>query len=256
MENIDDLIRVCCRLDLRKPLMNKCVEAKRAWLIELLEKYGSVAKIAYVEDKPVAQILYYPEESVPYIIKPREGVIRIKCVYNPHPEYQKLGIARSLVHLLIDEAREKELFRGTGKPKCLIAAPFETGEFYSQIDFFKRVGFKHLGNDEYYFPLNHEPPRKLRKPPYVNIEKDRGKVIVFYEPFCVFSPIFAHRIREKILMKCHEKNVDLKIELINAWKNPEEFIKRGYNYLIINGNPVRSFYGTKEFEKEIERYIV
>jgi len=37
------------------------VRLKRLWLKEMLDNYGSCAKIAYHNDKPAAQILYYPE---------------------------------------------------------------------------------------------------------------------------------------------------------------------------------------------------
>jgi GNAT superfamily N-acetyltransferase len=220
-----------------------------------MDKYGPIAKIGYADDKPVAQLLYYPEESIPYIMKPRPGVIRINCVYNPYPEYQRKGIAKSLVKMLIEEVNKGEVFKGLGPIRHLIATPFNTGEFYPQMDFFVKLGFKKLTEEEYYYSINGTIPKPLKKPPYVNRDKDRDKAIIFYEPFCTYSPIFAHRMRERIIGICNERGVDLKIMLINAWLYPQEFIKRGYNYLIIKGNPVHSFYGTEEFDEEIRNYV-
>jgi hypothetical protein len=46
----------------------------------MLEKHGSVAKVAYFEEKPVGQILFYPEESNVANGSPRKGVLVTLCV--------------------------------------------------------------------------------------------------------------------------------------------------------------------------------
>ena len=58
--NIYDVFRVCSHSRLDDPLQKKGMELKRRWLNRMLEKYGPCTKIAYLDGRPVAQILYYP----------------------------------------------------------------------------------------------------------------------------------------------------------------------------------------------------
>lgn len=52
--NIEDLIDVCSAKRLSDPIHQQGISLKRLWLREMLEKYGSCAKIAYFNEKPVA----------------------------------------------------------------------------------------------------------------------------------------------------------------------------------------------------------
>lgn len=52
----------------------------------MLGNYGSCAKIAYCNEKPVAQILCYPEEADVTKAFKRENVLVINCIYNPTAE--------------------------------------------------------------------------------------------------------------------------------------------------------------------------
>ncbi|MDI6691166.1 MAG: hypothetical protein QME50_04765 [Candidatus Bathyarchaeota archaeon] len=47
----------------------------------MLNTYGSCAKIAYYNEKPAAEILYYPEEADVTKEFRREGVLIINCIY-------------------------------------------------------------------------------------------------------------------------------------------------------------------------------
>lgn len=61
--NIEDFIHVCSSKRLNDPIHQQGIRLKRQWLHEMLEKYGPCAKVAYYNGKPVAQILFYPEEA-------------------------------------------------------------------------------------------------------------------------------------------------------------------------------------------------
>ena len=78
----------------------------------MLEKHGSVAKVAYFEEKPVGQILFYPEESNVANGSPRKGVLVTLCVYNPASSAQKHGIGTKLLQsLILDAKRKKNMLR-------------------------------------------------------------------------------------------------------------------------------------------------
>jgi hypothetical protein len=79
------------------------MEVRRRWLIDMSEQHGPCAKIAYLGGRPVAQILFCPEENVPYINDPRRDVVDILCTYNPFPEGQRKGVATALVKNLLEE---------------------------------------------------------------------------------------------------------------------------------------------------------
>ena len=95
--NIEDLISVCSSTRLGDPIHQQGVNLKRRWLREMLEKHGSVAKVAYFEEKPVGQILFYPEESNVANGSPRKGALVTLCVYNPASSVQKHGIGTKLL---------------------------------------------------------------------------------------------------------------------------------------------------------------
>ena len=61
--NIEDLIYICSSKRLNDPVHQQGISLQRKWLRQMLEKYGSCTKIAYYNEKPAAQILFYPEEA-------------------------------------------------------------------------------------------------------------------------------------------------------------------------------------------------
>ena len=140
--NIDDLIYVCSSKRLNDPLHLKGVALKKAWLREILERYGPCAKIAYLNEKPVAQILFYPEEADPTNPLRRRGVIRLDCVYNSMPEARQLGVATKLLQSLVEDCKQgKGCLHGT-PCRFIVATPFNTGEALSMSQFYSKRGFK------------------------------------------------------------------------------------------------------------------
>jgi len=246
--NIGDMISVCNPPTISEAY-KKGVEIKRVWLLEMLRTYGDVGLVAYFNGKPAAQLLTYPEKADPTSLK-RENVLVINCIYNPLLEAQRKGIARSMVEKLIEKAR--------GKYEFLVIHAFETGEFLSQAEFFKRLGFREITKEDLYYSFS---GRELKEPysgfwkegeEYRRSDEDIGRIMIFYEPLCPFSYLWAYRAKEIV----KEINLKLKIEVLNAWEHPEEFVSRGRNWMLVNGIPIKSLPIERDrFRGEILRAI-
>ncbi len=62
----------------------------------MLEEHGPCTNIAYLDERPVAQILNYPEADDPTVAKPRDRVMAIRCTYNSFRETQKKSVSSRL----------------------------------------------------------------------------------------------------------------------------------------------------------------
>ena len=246
--NIDDMISVCNPPTLSEAY-KKGVEIKRVWLLEMLRTYGDVGLVAYFNGRPAAQLLTYPEKADPTSLR-RENVLVINCIYNPLLEAQRKGIARSMVEKLIEKAR--------GKYEFLVTHAFDTGEFLSQAEFFKRMGFKKITGEDLYYSFS---GRELKEPysgfwkggeEYERREEDVGRVLLFYEPTCPFTYLWVHRAGEIV----REMAPELKIEVMNGWEHPEEFVSRGRNWMLVNGIPIKSLPIERDrFREEIKNAL-
>jgi len=218
--NIEDLILVCSSGKLSDPIHQQGVNMKKQWLREMLDKYGSCAKIAYYNEKATAQILYYPEEADVTRVFRRKNVLVINCVYNPAPKAQKRGIGTMLLRNVVDDAIQMRT--------CLGNKP---------CDFM-------LANGRY------KPAQPLRK--YESLPEDRGKAMIFYSPICQFSFQFAKKIEKTV----RDVAPDIRVEMINKWQNPEEAIKHGNCELIVNAKPIQTFFmETEKFKEELKQAI-
>ena len=251
-DNINDLPRICCENIEIKPILREGIRIKKEWLAKFIDRYGSVAKIAYIEDIPVAQILYYPEASIPYIVNPRSDVAWIQCIYNPFREYQRMGIAKRLVNDVISDCVNGVIFRGLYYIRNLIVKPFDIGMYYSQKAFFSRMGFKPLGEGELYYNIFGEPPAKLTPCKYDFNRDDIGKAYIFYSPTCEFSIYFAYKIRDIIYTISGRLGLDIDIIIRDKWMDPHLFIGKGCNDLIINGRPIKESFFDENFEMKVE----
>jgi len=246
--SVDDMISVCNPPTISEAY-KKGVEIKRVWLLEMLRTYGDVGLVAYFNGKSAAQLLTYPEKADPTSLK-RENVLVINCIYNPLLEAQRKGIARTMVEKLIEKAR--------GKYEFLLTHAFDTGEFLSQAEFFKRLGFKEITKEDLYYSFS---GRELKEPysgfwkegeEYRRSDEDIGRIMIFYEPVCPFSYLWAYRAEEIV----KEIDLKLKIEVLNAWEHPEEFVSRGRNWMLVNGIPIKSLPIERDrFRGEILRAI-
>jgi len=252
--NIDDLIYVCSSKRLNDPLHLKGVALKKAWLREMLEKYGPCAKIAYLNEKPVAQTLFYPEEADPTNPLRRRGVIRLDCVYNSMPEARQLGVATKLLQSLVEDCREgRGCLRGT-PCRFIVATPFNTGEGLSMSQFYSKRGFKASPTESniMYLPISEQYQAGLTQGEYEPLPEDRGRAVVLYGPACEFSYPFAFRISELI----KEVAPVIPIELINEWERPEEALKRKRCTIVVNARPIKTFFMDKEkFQREVKEAV-
>ncbi|MBC7095295.1 hypothetical protein [Thermococcus sp.] len=240
--NIDDMISVC-----DPPIISeaykKGVEIKRIWLLEMLRTYGDVGLVAYFNGKPAAQLLTYPEKADPTSLK-RENVLVVNCIYNPLVEAQGKGIARSMVEKLIEKVR--------GKYEFLLTHAFDTREFLSQAEFFKRLGFREMTKEDLYYSFS---GRELKEPysgfwkeggEYRRNDEDISRIMIFYEPVCPFSYLWAYKAEEIV----KEISPELETRVLNGWEHPEEFVSRGRNWMLVNGIPIKSLPIERETFKE------
>lgn len=248
--NIDDVFKVCSHDRLKDPLQKRGIELKRRWLTRMLEEHGPCTKIAYLDGRPVAQILYYPEKADPTVAEPRDGVMAIRCTYNPFRETQKKGVSSRLLESVLKECRDGPRSLG-GKPaRFAVAQAFETGEGTSLVNFYASKGFKQ-GEGEMYLELHGEyTPRKPTT--YHPLPEDRGRALVFYDPVCEWSIGSATRI-EGLL---NEIDPALPMTTINSWENPRESKRREGQALIVNATPIASNWRNREaFTKEVTQAL-
>lgn len=234
-DTILDAFRVCSFNKLDDPLQKEGMRLKEEWLRGMLKDFGACTKIAYVEERPVAQILYLPEEAVPFIPQPRERVVLLNCVYNPFAEFKRKGVATALMEALIDECRMGLPILEGQACKFVVAKPFEAREGFSMADFYRRFGFRE-GSFEMHLEIAgvyeaREPGR------YVPIMEDEGRVVVFFDVMCEWGFSHASRVEQVI----NEVAPDVDVELINPWERPEEYLKRGNHWLVVNAKPIKSY---------------
>jgi len=247
---IDDVFRVCSHSLLEDPLQKKGIEIKRRWLHKMLEKHGPCTKIAYLDGRPVAQILYYPEAADPTVAEPRDGVMAIRCTYNPFQETQKKGISSRLLDSVLKECRDGPQSLD-GKPaRFAVAQAFETGEGTSLVNFYASKGFQQ-GEGEMYLELHSGyTPRKPSS--YRPLPEDRGKALVFYDPVCEWS--IGSAVRTEALL--NEVAPALPVTTVNSWENPIEFTRRGGQVVIVNAIPISSKWRDREaFTAEVRQTL-
>ncbi len=246
---ISDIFRVCSHNRLDDPLQIRGMELKRRWLQKMLEEHGPCTKVAYIDGRPVAQILYYPEAADPTVAEPRDGVMAIRCTYNPFLETQKKGVSSKLLDSVLKECRDGPESLGGRPARFAVAQAFETGEGTSLVSFYASKGFRQ-GEGEMYLELQggYEP----RKPAiYESLPEDRGRALVFYDPNCEWSIGSAVRTEELL----NEISPNLPVTTMNSWERPEDS-RRGGQQLIVNATPINSAWRDREaFTTEVEQAL-
>lgn len=249
--NIDDLIYVCSSKKLEDPIHQRGIALKKNWLREILRRYGSIAKIAYLQERPVAQILFYPEEADPTRELRRVGVMQLSCIYNPFPEARRMGIGSRLLQSLVEDCREgRGCLRGT-PCRFIVTKPFDTGDAFPLPQFYSKKGFKPSLREPgiMYLPISESYQPGPPQGEYEPLPEDRGRALVFYSPDCEFSYPFAVRIAELI----EDVARGLPIELINAWERPEESMRRKNSMIIVNAKLIKTFFMEREkFQREVK----
>lgn len=251
--NVDDLIEVCSSKRLSDPAHAEGVKIKKRWLLEALRKFGPVAKIAYLDNRPVAQILYYPEDSKSSNINKRKGVLEIQCIYNPTPNARKLGIGTKLLTSVIEDAKQGKTCLGKEPCTFIVAKAFNTGESFSLLEFYRKNGFQKTEHeDSMYLQINRTYRHGKLDRKCAPLPEDGNRAVVFYSPRCQFSYHFAVKISEII----REVASNITIDMINEDEAYQEFLKRGGHPLVVNGVPIRSFFmEVEKFREEIRQAL-
>jgi GNAT superfamily N-acetyltransferase len=251
LENLGDLINLCIPPERRDdPLFIKGARVKRRWTVKALEKYGSIAKLAYLGSKPVGLIQYKPNIE--------ERIVEISCIFVPERENLRKGIGSSLLKALIEDMRRPKPYFGGRPPDALLARAFEVPGLYPQHKFYQRRGFKNVKKDNpflLYYPLKEGyvyRPREKRTE-YIPQEEDMGKALIFHSSSCPFSVYFAEKTRELIKKVIPE----IPVRIINKFEEPEEVKKRGdVPFCVVNGRQIKSFFMDKEnFQREVKEAL-
>jgi GNAT superfamily N-acetyltransferase len=254
-ESVDDLCRMCIPPEkMDDPIFVKGREEKKKWAMEMLERWGSFAKIAYQGSAPVGLLQYEPV--------PAERIASIHCVFVPEKGHWQKGIATRLLSSLIEDMkRPKGWF--ANKPALTLVTRTFPGELPGQYParlFFTRKGFKSVGEDPdfLYYPIEqgygYQPIEEERKE-YLPQKEDRGKALIIYGPsFCPFSYFFLKKAEEAIMGIAPE----LPIRWISKSEDPDAVKKRGnVEGCIVNAKPIRSFVLDKEdFQKEVKEALM
>jgi GNAT superfamily N-acetyltransferase len=251
---VDDLISVCTPVP-KDEEYKVGIELKKHWTLEMIRKYGSIAKIAYFKGKPVAQLLYYPASADPAMAK-RDDILVLHCIFNPIKEAQQRGIAKLLVESLLNDVKKE------GKYRFIVTHAFETGVFYSQREFLMKMGFKQIPSgskeDLYYsvkgeqMDINISSFWKSDAGEYKPLEEDKGIVLIFYSPVCQFSYVFSCRAAAIV----REVNDKVPIRMLNYWEHINEYVKRGMHWMLANAKPIKSTVFDKEkFKEELSKAL-
>lgn len=150
-QNIDDLVRLCApRWDDERhaQTLKEGGLRKRAWVEKALARFGVSAKVAYLEDKPVGFIEFYPMSALPFLPRDDKRIIMITCVFITDKKLQKMGIGSKLVKSLIHDLEHRPLpsFQGeraeeiaVGSWGCHVGFPESLPRFRN---FFLKNGFE------------------------------------------------------------------------------------------------------------------
>ena len=110
--NIDDLVGLCAPKweDQRHSATLKEGGSKKGeWIRRALDKFGVCAKVAYLEEKPVGFVEFYPMHTFPLLPKRDKRTVMITCVFVPDKTLQKSGIGSKLAQALIQNLKHRRL---------------------------------------------------------------------------------------------------------------------------------------------------
>ncbi len=249
IRNIDDLIGFCIPADKKGDrYFIEGAEVKRRWAMKMLEKFGSFAKIAYLNGNPAGIIQYQP--------RPEEKLVVIDCIFVPEKENLRKGIGRILFQSLLDDMQSPKSYFGDDTPSGFVISAFQVPGRYPQSEFFKKMGFKQVSEDDptlLYYPLKQSFVYKPKETGYILQDEDRGKALIFYNPNCPFCMYFSEKIKELII----EVAPDIPVRMINEFEEADEVAKRGkVSFCIVNQKPIMSFFFDKEnFQREVKEAL-
>ncbi len=223
-ENLDDLFEICSgyrafapRDD---PTLEKGREIKRRLLLDMLDMHGPCAKIAYLDGRPAAQILFHPEETVPYIHDPREDAVHLQCIYSPFPGSQRRGAGAALMKDLVGECSSGLSCLGGRPCGFLVTRPFAHEGDLSLSEFYGKYGFRQGFLEMFLEVGGGYAPRMASE--YRPLAEDLDKTVILYNPLCEWGYFAAQKIKESI----QGLDPGLTVETFDIWERPEEYLKR------------------------------
>ena len=249
-ENIDHLINLCIPIERKNdPSFVEGARVKKKWATKALKEQGTIAKLAYLNSKPVGLIQYQ--------FNPEEKVVEISCIFVPEKENLGKGIGKSLFKAVIEDVRKPQALFNGEVPDALVTWAFRVPERYPQHEFYQKMGFKRVNaNDPFllYYPLKEGYVYKPKEKRYCPQEEDKGKALIFYDPSCPFAMRFAEVIKNSI----REVAPNIPIRMVNKFDEAEEFRKRGkVGFCAVNGKNIEAFFMDKEnFQKEVRQALV
>jgi len=111
-QNINDLVGLCAPRwedERHAQTLKEGGPRKREWIEKALKRFSICAKVAYLEDKPVGFIEFYPMSVFPLLPKRHKRTIIITCIFIPTKTLQKIGIGSKLVQALINDLKHHPL---------------------------------------------------------------------------------------------------------------------------------------------------
>ncbi|MFO7712754.1 MAG: GNAT family N-acetyltransferase [Dehalococcoidia bacterium] len=226
-DGVEDLCRVCVPADRSDdPDWIRGVQEKKEWAADMLQRWGSLAKVAYKDGTPVGLIQYKPV--------PEERIVCIDCIYVPPGRCLRKGVASRLLATLMQDVSRTMAWFDNRPPLALVVNTFEGGahDQYTAREFFKRKGFRQVGDDpdHLYYPLKEGflyAPADKKEDGYIAQDDDRGKVLLVCGPNgCPATYPFFLKKMEKYVRKSHP---DVPIVWLDAAEEPEAVMRRRVN---------------------------
>ena len=255
-ENVEDLCWACVFPCLRdEPDWVRGVKDKKKWVVEMLPKWGSFAKVAYENGDPAGMIQYRPV--------PEGQIVSIDCIYVAVRSYWGKGIGSRLLGGLMEDVQKPMSWFGNRRPLALVTTTFRRGEpeQYTAREFFARKGFKQMGGDPDHLCYPLQPgfaykPAAKKEVRYVPQDEDSDKVVIVSGPdSCPATyTYFLKRMEKYIRGICPE----VPIRWIDSSEEPDEVRKRNVSVgnCIVNATLIKSCVLDKDnFQKEVKAVL-
>jgi len=214
---IEDLAGLCIPEEMEDdPYFIEGVFLWKKWIIENLERFGSIGKVAYLDSQIAGMIQYVP--------KCEDKIVEIKCSF-VEKDKKGFGIRKSLLDETIDEFKRPKTYFGDESAKALVALTCHSSLNLDNIDFYKDNGFKRLSSEtEYllYFSLDEDYTASVTSSEmnddYIDdFEKD--KAVIFCNSHC---PYCVDEMMD-IFTELRKLDSDIPVRLVIPFEEPEEF---------------------------------